>query len=149
MGLKQLFDETGGFQAVELFDGLPEARHGQGIDRYLVQMVVLHDLEDQVALLLRAGPGFNLRCSRCMVAILVAAVAIAVGGSRQESHPLNVSIYALLEEHVEFCRLGRDLANVGDFLTNSDAELVGAEAGEPKLLAVVGFEGDGHRLFLS
>jgi hypothetical protein len=83
-----------------------------------------------------------------VAAVLVAAIAgaVAVGRSldRQEAGFLDVAVHAALQQGVEAGRLRFDLLDVADFEPERDAVLMGGIPGETELLAVVGFELNGH-----
>jgi hypothetical protein len=75
VGFEQLVDETGGLQFIELLDPDPVTLTRQVIELGFVELVLVYDLEDQVALALGALPR-----------LVVAATGATVGtGSRDRT----------------------------------------------------------------
>ena len=159
IAFKQLFDEPGGLELVELPDALAEAVLGQFIDLGFIEPVVVHDLDDEILLLGRAVPLFVVAVGGLTVAVAVARVAggvavrvaIAVGrfGLGQPADLLNARINAVLKQTIQASGLGRNLVDVGDLSFQREAELMAAVAGQTDFLAVVGFDDESHRGCLS
>ena len=151
MALEQLLDEPGGFEFVELLHSLAEPIHCEPLDVMLVELVLIHDLDDELLLLGRAVPGIPGTVVGRAVTVAVAwgGVTVAVGvcrsdAGREPTGQLELAVHAGLQEAVEPLAFRADLAEVAQLRAEREQVLMAAVAGESDLLAVVGLEDDGH-----
>ena len=73
------------------------------------------------------------------------AVHAVAGGVGQEADLFDLVIHALLEQGVKPGTFRLDLGEIGEFGADADDVGMTAVVGQPELLAVGGFQNDGHR----
>ena len=139
--LKQLLDQPGGFELVELLDALAEPLLRQPFDVVFVELLFGDDLEDQVALLGRAVPALAGTVGWVSIAV---AIGGAVGWSGQEADFLDAGVHAVLQQPIQAGGLGGNLGDVGDLGLEGEAELMTAVTGQTDLLGIIAFEHEGH-----
>ena len=113
--VEDAFDEAGCLKLVQLLDPNSEHVAAGVVNLAFVEVVLCDELEDQIPLLVAAGPGFTVGRVAVPVSIGGSGVAVAaVGGAvaggavalavsfiRDEPRVLNLFIDALLERLVE------------------------------------------------
>ena len=135
---QQFVNQAGCFQLVEHLHAFAEAFLGQLLDVVLVELVLIDDLDNEVALLVGAVPhvlAVAARGSAATVGVTVAGTALSGAVPVwQVAEILNGRIDRVLEFLVETRGFLLDFAQVSDFASERDAKLVGGVAGEADLL---------------
>ena len=146
---EQIADESAGRQLVELVGGHLEQAPGPCVQLVVRQVQFRGEVVEELALLVGAVPGDrSKRRGRRLVVSVDRNLAVVVTGD--EAGLLDLVVDRSLQELVEARDFGGDLGEVSQFGLDADRELVGGEAGQSQLLAVIGCEGDGHGMgFLS
>ena len=144
----QFVDEPGRFQLVEQADAMPEAGKRKLLDAILVELVLVHDFEDEVALLIGTFPAAVERTAGAVedsgaigavdtwgaaigaVGALAVVADVAVGhfhavGSRwNKAGLLHLPIDVLLEQFVEAVGFSGNVGCGCQFGFDRDAELM-------------------------
>jgi hypothetical protein len=148
---QQFFNETRGFEFVELADGFAEPVLRELVDFLFVEFVLLHDFENELLLLFTAGP--------IVVSLVVVPVAVAVAvpisvsvptalldgnGVGEKTRLLNLAVNTRLHEGIQPGAFLWHLVDVTEFGSEGDGILVAAVLRQAEFLGVVGFDVDGH-----
>jgi len=136
---EQFLDQPGGLEFVEGFDGLAESFLGQRFDLGFVDLMLVHNFEDQVFLFNRAIPVLLGALAVSVAVAFGVAIAPAVVGDGQESNVFDGTVDAFLEQLVEPGTFRLHLGQVGDFGPERDAELVRGILGQTQFLTVIAF----------
>lgn len=148
--IEQLGDETRGLQLVELPHPDAEAIERSLLDSVPVEVVLFNELEDELFLLVRAGPTVR-------AAILRQRRRVAVGWwnslgrlvetvflIRDEADGLDFPVDRILKEMVDPGGLALDVSGVAQLGLHGDAELVTGVSGQAESFGVVADELDCH-----
>ena len=156
MLVEDAVNETTGLELVELLDANPEHVVAGVVHLPLVEVVFVHQLEDEIPLFVGACPaisvglavGMTISVGGCCFAVAVtiasALLADAVSFIGDESRVLNLLVNALLERLVEACAFGRHLVDVADFCFDSQRKLMTAISRESQAFAVIGDKFECH-----
>jgi hypothetical protein len=139
--IDQFVDEPGRLDLVEVPDAFAEALAGEILHLGLVELVLGHEVLNQLALFVGAFP-----CGRCRGTLGPVGSAVAGRRCRSLLHPVvggwnkaglaDLLVDVGLEQLVDAGRLGGDIVGGDEFGFDLDAELMGRIAREPQALAV-------------
>ena len=139
--VEDAFDQAGSLELVELPD--PDAEHFTAgvIDLPFVELVFVHELEDEIPLLVGTGPAIAVGVAVAVPisvgggAVAVGAVVVPVGGAvgfalhavsviRDEPRVLDLLVNALLERLIQARAFARHVVDVADLRLDADGILV-------------------------
>jgi hypothetical protein len=146
MFFEDSLNEAGGLELVQLLDPYSEHITAGFFDLALVELVLVHELEDEIPLLLRAGPSVSIG-----VAVTRSAACVACGGRRpailfvgDKSGALDFLVNALLERLVKAGAFPRNVVDAGDLGLDADRELVARIPRKTEAFRVIGNEFECH-----